>query len=360
MIDWHEVFEQVPRSLFAPPVFWADLGPGPWARIDRDADSALWAEVVARDQPLVIQFEDGHAEGTGLATSSLSMPTVVAEFLSRLDPLPHDRVLEIGTGSGWTAALLSSRPGVKVTSVEVDPDMAAQAAKRLKGAGFHPRLIVGDGAEGWPPGAPYDRVHATCAVTSIPNAWIEQTRPGGVIVAPYSPGFGCGTIVRLDVLPDGAAIGRFCGSADYMLLRSHRPAGGRPRAWVDAGRKAAGSATRLDPRLIRSAPVSVDLVIATLVPGVVSRFYEDIEQTGEATLWVLDARGPGGAWASVDYVPGHETYRVEQAGDRALWEEVEDAYAQWLKWGRPDITRFGMTVTPQAHTIWLDDPSNIV
>ncbi|WP_051713237.1 methyltransferase domain-containing protein [Spirillospora albida] len=358
MTDWDEVFRRVPRSLFAPPVVWADLGPGPWTRVDRDADPGRWDEVVALDRPLIVQFEDGRAEGEGLATSSLSMPTMVAEFLRLLDPLPHDRVLEIGTGSGWTAALLSSLPGVHVTSVEVDPDMAAQAAGRLKTAGFAPRLVVGDGSEGWRQGAPYDRVHATCAVSSVPRAWVEQTRPGGVIVAPYAPGFGFGTVLRLDVLPDGTAVGRFHGSADYMLLRAQRPAGGRPRAWVDAGGDVTVSETRLDPRSIRYAPVAADLVIAARVPGVVSRFYEDAEPTGEATLWILDAQGPGGAWASVDYVPGDEAYRLEQAGD--LWDRVEDAYVQWLKWGSPDITRFGLTVTPDAHTVWLDTPATPV
>ncbi|WP_285498496.1 methyltransferase domain-containing protein, partial [Actinomadura sp. NBRC 104425] len=136
-------------------------------------------------------------------------------------------MLEIGTGSGWTAALLSERVGAQnVTTVEVDPMLGMQAAERLKAAGCDCRVVIADGAEGWPAAAPYDRVHATCAVPQIPRAWIEQTRPGGVIVAPYSPGFGCGALVRLDVLPDGTAMGRFAGSADFMVLRSQRPAGG--------------------------------------------------------------------------------------------------------------------------------------
>jgi hypothetical protein len=85
---------------------------------------------------------------------------------------------------------------------------------------------------------------------------------------------------------------------------------------------------------------------------VTSRFYSD---DAGATLWILDA-GPGGAWASVDYEPGRRAYRVEQTGDRRLWDEVEAAYARWLSWGRPDITRFGMTVTPDTHHVWLDRP----
>jgi protein-L-isoaspartate(D-aspartate) O-methyltransferase len=77
-------------------------------------------------------------------------------------------------------------------------------------------------------------------------------------------------------------------------------------------------------------------------------------------MWVLDRDDHRGPWASVDYEPGRPDYEVQQAGNRDLWDEVEVACIQWLKWGRPDITRFGMTVTPTAHTVWLDDPGNAV
>jgi protein-L-isoaspartate(D-aspartate) O-methyltransferase len=325
--------------------------------VDANTDRATWEEVVALDRPLITQFEDGTAEGDGLATSSASMPSVVTQFLEQLEPQDHHRILEIGTGTGWTAALLSHRVGAEnVTSIEIDPEVAATAEERLKAAGHFPHLAVGDGGLGWSERAPYDRVHATCAVSRIPRAWIEQTRPGGVIVCPYSPGFGYGQILRLDVLPDGKAMGRFAGSADYMLLRSQRPAGGPARRWVQATTgEVTVSETELDPRSIRHAPVSADLVIATLVPGVVSRFYADDDG---ATLWVLDAAGPGGPWASVDYEPGKQTYRVEQTGHRRLWDEVEAAYKRWLSWGRPDINRFGMTITRDTRRVWLDHPHN--
>ncbi|CNF11466.1 type 11 methyltransferase [Mycobacterium tuberculosis] len=360
MTDWREVMRRVPRSRFTPPVVWVDLGPGPWARVDRDADPAEWDRVVALDQPLITQFEDGAAEGEGLATSSLSMPTVVVEGLDQLDPYDHHRVLEVGTGSGWTAALLSERVGgTNVTTVEVDPALGMRAAERLKAFGCEARVVVGDGAEGWPPGAPFDRVHVTCAAPTIPYAWIRQTRPGGVIVVPYSPGFGFGALLRLDVLPDGTATGRFAGSADYMMLRSRRPAGGQAHEWVQAARRdVRTSRTCIDPRALRYEPVSVDVVVAALVPGVVSRYYEG--EDGSATLWVLDREDHRGSWASVDYEPGCAEFEVEQAGTRSLCDEVEAAYAQWLAWGRPGISRFGVTVTTETQVVWLDGPGNVI
>ncbi|XVQ11846.1 hypothetical protein ACQP1W_04470 [Spirillospora sp. CA-255316] len=175
-------------------------------------------------------------------------------------------------------------------------------------------------------------------------------------MAPFSAGYGYGAILRLDVLDDGTAVGRFSGSADYMLLRSQRPAGGPARTWTQATeRDVRISRTRLDPRSLPYGPVGVDLAVAAQVPGVVSRFSSDAEG---ATLWVLDRADHRGSWASVDYEPGRSDFEVQQAGDRSLWDETEAAYLQWLRWGRPDIARFGITVTPDAHMVWLDDPGN--
>lgn len=357
MSNWDEVVATVPRRSFIPPLIWADLGPGPWTRIDQADSPDEWEAAVSANCPLVTQMDDGAADGPGLASSSASMPSLVVEFLNLLDVQDHDRVLEIGTGTGWTAALLSARLGEQnVTSIEVDPTVAKQAAANLEAAGYAPALIVGDGASIRPEGSPFDRVHVTCAVATLPYAWVEQTRPGGVVVCPYSAGFGFGQRLRLDVLPNGTAVGRFSGSASYMLLRSQRTASGREEQWT-SGTTPAVSRTRLDPRVVRYAPIAADLVISILVPGVVSRIYTDDDG---ATFWVLDSASHRGPWASVDYEHGQPDYEVQQAGERSLWDEVEAAYFRWVSWGRPDISRFGMTVTPEGHRIWLDDPSRVI
>lgn len=356
-----EAVAAVPRRLFVPPVVWADLGPGPRVRIDRETDPAKWAEVTDRDIPLVTQFEDGRAAGEGLATSSCSMPSMVNAFLDELQVYENNRVLEIGTGTGWTAALLCELAAQdNVTSVEIDPELAQQAVRSLKGSGYAPRVVTGDGAAGLPDGAPYDRVHVTCAVRDIPRAWLSQARPGGIIACPYAPGFGHGHILQLRVTHEGTAVGRFGGPADYMMLRSQRPPQGRARTWVSAGGPIRVSATNLDPRMLERAPAGADLMIATLVPGVITRMCEAGDGSGECTYWVLDADGPGGPWASVDYEPGNATYEVQQAGDRKLWDEAEAAYLRWLQAGQPDISRFGLAVKPDGQQLWLDQPRNII
>jgi protein-L-isoaspartate(D-aspartate) O-methyltransferase len=97
---------------------------------------------------------------------------------------PGDRVLEIGTGCGYQAAVLA-RLAAHVTSVEVVPELSARAAATLAALGVrNVETHVGDGHAGWPAGAPYDAIIATAAAATAPPAWIEQLAPGGRLVAP--------------------------------------------------------------------------------------------------------------------------------------------------------------------------------
>src|SRR5690606_12311496 len=157
----------VPRHVFAPPVAWT----GDSDRVSKEADPEGWLDLVYGDDAIITQLDDGATDlttGAGRFTSSLSASSTVVSLLELLDVEPGHRVLDVGTGTGWTAALLSRLVGsANVTSVEVDPAVSARAAANLERAGVAPRLIVGDGAHGWALGAPYDRVHATCAVARV-------------------------------------------------------------------------------------------------------------------------------------------------------------------------------------------------
>jgi protein-L-isoaspartate(D-aspartate) O-methyltransferase len=99
---------------------------------------------------------------------------------------PGARVLEIGAGTGYNAALLAHLVGASgtVTSVELDPDAAADARRALRVAGSPVAVVVGDGHGGWPAAAPFDALVATASVDAIPLAWHEQLVPGGVLVVP--------------------------------------------------------------------------------------------------------------------------------------------------------------------------------
>ncbi|WP_245691186.1 methyltransferase domain-containing protein [Sinosporangium album] len=349
-----EALRAVPRHMFVPPVVLA--GPdGALQLVDRDTDPNAWWDAVYSRMPLVTQLDDGRTPlqaKAGDYSSSSSAPSTVVDLLELLDVGPRHRVLEIGTGTGWTAALLAHLVGdaALVTSIEVDQAVAEQAAKHLGEAGISPRLIVGDGALVVPEGAPYDRVHATCAVTEVPYAWVEQTRPGGVIVAPWHTGFGAGHALRAVVRPDGTAVGRFRRFADYMVMRSQRGGFDAQHGEDSTGR------TRVDPRTIAGAPPGAALAMAASTGLRTSTRTED---DGRVLLWLVDPADPG-QWALVTYEPGADDYEVYQVGPRPVWDEVVNAYFAWVTWGEPERRRFGVTIVPEGQSIWLDSPDHVI
>ncbi|MFC5825197.1 protein-L-isoaspartate(D-aspartate) O-methyltransferase [Nonomuraea insulae] len=352
----------VPRHQFIPPVGLITPGKDSTAYlINRDADPHTWWDVVYSDTAVVTQLHDGTVplrEATGGYTSSSSQPSTVADLLNLLDPDPGQRVLEIGTGTGWTSALLCHLVGEhgEVTSIEVDRAVAEQAANNIAAAGARPNLILGDGALGYPGRAPYDRVHVTCGIRTVPYAWIQQCRPGAVIVLPYSPNFNSNFVLRLVVLPNGTAIGHFPSLASYMMMRSQRSV--EPCAARGPEEKH-HLTTQVDPRTIAYAPAGADLVISTLT-GLDSSTSDEPDEDGEAfRMWVSDPNDPN-SWAVAIWRPGAVEHKVYQVGDRPLWDEVLEAYFRWVSWGRPNRERFGMTVTPEGQEIWLDSPDRIV
>jgi protein-L-isoaspartate(D-aspartate) O-methyltransferase len=352
----------VPRHLFIPAVgLISPRKTGTAHLIDRTADPVAWWDTVYSDTSIVTQLDDGRtalSELSGDYTSSASAPSTVADLLNLLDPDPGQHVLEIGTGTGWTAALLAHLVGRhgEVVSIEVDAAVAERAAKNLASAGVTAHLIVGEGAAGCPERAPFDRVHVTCGIRTVPYAWVEQARPGAVIVLSYCPGFGANHALRLVVRPDGTAIGRFPGFASYMMMRSQRGTPDQPpRGPADRHHLI----TRIDPRTVAHAPAGADLAISALT-GLTSNGSAEPDEDGELyRLWVSDPGDPH-SWAAVDWRPDMAEYKLYQVGDRPLWDEVVAAYFRWVGWGEPGRDRFGMTIGPDGQRIWLDAPDRVV
>ncbi|MEV0617203.1 methyltransferase domain-containing protein [Nonomuraea sp. NPDC050404] len=351
----------VPREEFVPARGLAVFEDGGPRLIDREQARADWLSTVYSDTSIVTQLDDGATElskGVGDYTSSASAPSTVASLLHRLDVEAGHHVLEVGTGTGWTAALLSHLVGQHgmVTSIEVDQAVAAQASKNLAAVGVQANLVTGDGAEGYPQAVPYDRVQATCGIRNVPYPWIEQARPGAVIVMPYCPGFGDGHELRLVVTSDGVAHGRFPGYASYMLMRAQRPLTDEAARSPDEKH---WKTTRVDPRTVAFASPGAHLVITALT-GLTSAEAADRDEDGELhRLWLSDPAVPH-SWGTVQWRPGADEYEVYQVGDRPLWDEVTEAYFRWVAWGEPGRSRFGMTVTREGQRIWLDTPDNLI
>jgi protein-L-isoaspartate(D-aspartate) O-methyltransferase len=123
----------------------------------------------------------------GQAISSSSQPAIMALMLDQLALAPGQRVLEIGAGTGYNAALMShiTGPAGVVVSVDIDADLASQARQHLAAAGYPDVTVAAaDGVGGYPPGAPYDRIIATVGVSDLAPAWLDQAGPGARIVVP--------------------------------------------------------------------------------------------------------------------------------------------------------------------------------
>jgi protein-L-isoaspartate(D-aspartate) O-methyltransferase len=156
-------FLDVPRERFVPAVA-----------------AAYGMERVYADDALVTRQRDG------VPMSSSSQPQIMASMLEALDVRRGQRVLEIGLGTGYNAALLSRLAGAHgvVTSIDLDASAVVAAREALAATRHQVTAVDGDGRMGWAVGAPYDRIEVTASTSVIPLAWWEQLAPDGLLVVP--------------------------------------------------------------------------------------------------------------------------------------------------------------------------------
>ena len=150
---------------------------------------------------------------------TISAPHMVAIMTDLLDAEAGDRVLEVGTGRGYHAAVTSEIAGPEnVYSVEFGADLAENARETLERTGYGEVSVrQGDGRKGWPEHAPYDAAYFTCAVPDIPEPVIEQVRPGGTILAPV--GDWSQTLVRARIGEDGIESRERHGAVRFVSVR---------------------------------------------------------------------------------------------------------------------------------------------
>lgn len=354
---WRKAFESTPRHVFVPR-FWAlDTYNAPTRLVDGadPAHQTEWLDRIYRDHFLATQWMP--QDGRRMITSSASQPTLVARMLHLLDVHDHDRVLEIGTGTGYNTALLCHRVGDRaVSSVEIDPILVAEAQARLAQLGYRPQLAAGDGAQGLPQDTPYSRILSTCASPGVPAAWITQLADEGKIVAPFTVG---GALAVLTKTGAGEVSGRFDSEqAWFMPLRpADRPL---PEGYLvdlpephPAQRQHHGT-TEVDPGAFADPDFRFWLCLHfpadTRIIDIVTN---DFTRTGvivHTTEHRATAEFPAGPTASPS--------RITQDA-RRLFDTVEAAWHAWQRHGRPHRTRIGITAhTNGTQNAWLDSPTS--
>lgn len=151
---------------------------------ERFLDPGTPVEVAYANQPVLLK-----RDRMGRPISTISQPSMIAAMLDQMQVSDGDVILEIGTASGYNAALLSALTGPTgfVVSIELEGDLAAEARRSLQALNIgNVSVITADGTAGWEPKAPYDEVVVTAGAEEVAPAWKEQLREGGRLVVPLA------------------------------------------------------------------------------------------------------------------------------------------------------------------------------
>ncbi|MCP2167055.1 methyltransferase domain-containing protein [Goodfellowiella coeruleoviolacea] len=353
---WRAAFAATPRHEFVP-AYYEQNPDGTWREINADLDRDTWLTAVYSDETLITALTDsvnGHGNDRR-AVSSSTQPSLMARMLEALDVRDGHHVLEIGTGTGYNAALLCHRLGdSRVHSVDIDHHLVEAAQQRLTRVGYLPTLRAWDGARGLAEHGPYDRIIATCAVPAVPYAWVDQLRGAGAILVDVKPATMGGNLVLLHRDGD-QAVGRFLpGWAGFMQMR-HSTASEEARRLPRPDRSESVSRVASVPAVPWEAPVPWFLATRTMPVGVTfgQRWDEHTQQVGDTYL-----AAPDGSWCEISAEDEHGKRRVWEGGPVSIVGAIEEAYRLWHDLDEPGWDQLGLTVTPHEQYVWLNDPAS--
>ena len=360
--QWQQAVCEIPRHVFVPSYYEANEGSMVATETTTDQPSRVrWLNAVYSNTALITKLAHDSREAQPEFLSSSSTPGLMTRMLEALDIHDGQRVLEIGTGTGYNAALLCHRLGAaNVFSVDIEPDLVDLARVRLAELGYHPTLVTTDGVAGLPEHAPFDRIIATCAVPAIPWSWVDQTTVGGIILTDIKLGLNAGNLVRLTRTGPQRAEGRFdAGQAAFMSLR-HRPGASERVPYTRAPRDnpITEHTTTLDPRTPWTNPVVWFLTALRIGPHY-RMGYTGGDPRHSPNAVCLST--PDGSRSEITLAPNTDgSHTMRHTGPRHLWSCLEAAHQLWDAAGRPDWPRLGLTVTPQIQTLYADEPTNTI
>lgn len=338
-----DAFLAVPRELFV-----AELA------------AAEGLEAVYRNQPLVTRKDT-----RGAPVSSSSQPGVMVSMLDELDLRPGLRVLEVGAGTGYNAALIATivGSGGRVVSVDIDREIAATARRALRTGGYKARVLARDGRDGWPSGAPYDRIMITASSLEVPPALCDQLTGDGLLELPLrfsqsrhgqqaivvlrrsdsgldSVNVFPGAFMGLRDRPDCAAPapGAYLGATETIerTWRGHTSLEGAPLKRLGRlGRRRLLGVALQDPEVtalgLRAPAYALRLFVSLALPE--SVVVEGRYDRG-AGIGVVDVEGSGltmlaGTWRHIT--------RIERYGKAPAATPLLEAVEDWVALGRPGL-----------------------
>lgn len=343
---WRDAVASTPRHLFVP-AWWARSG-GRWKVRHGPSDEAAWLEAAYRDRTLITKIGTLHAdhattadEPTGRPTSSSTLPVLVLQMYRHARIGEKHAVLDVGTGSGYGAALLCHLLGDElVTSIDVDDYVTAIATRRLAEAGHHPRVasIDATGDLRWT----FDRIVAMVSVRPIPPSWLTALNPGGRLTTTIS---GTSLIVSATKTDDGGAVGVV--ERDWAMFMRTRTGADYPPGLSDlmeTARTAEGDEVRTGrfPVIdIEQNAWELRSMVEILAPGI----EHDYRETGDARIALMVHED--GSWARAEQI-GREPPTVHQGGPRRLWDVLDEARDYWLQHGALPLYGANVTITPDG------------
>ncbi|MGH3622499.1 MAG: protein-L-isoaspartate O-methyltransferase family protein, partial [Sciscionella sp.] len=303
---------------------------------DQDPDNEVLDTIYSPQSLLTSTGQDG-----GLPSSS-SAPTLMARMLEALDLRPGMRVLEIGAGTGYNAALIATLTHAPVVTVDADASTARGAVESLGRLGLDQEITVhhGDGYLGEPSGGPYDRIIVTCGVAGLSPHWLDQLAPNGLILAPIAHG---------GVHPILAASHHGTISAKAMLWADFMPATGPLRPATLVGHDPAD--------YVAPAPITVipdaspartqadynDLwfFLAVQDPRITRAYIDDDTLDVSKGACALHVPPRGTAWVQNDG-------SIAATGEPAVADELHTLIRAWQTTDRPALTQFTATFDQTA------------
>jgi protein-L-isoaspartate(D-aspartate) O-methyltransferase len=322
-----EAFRATPRHCFIDRVFQYQGKESDWREIiTRDTDEDDLLGLVYSDQALSTHLSEDRPGKRVLPDSSSSQPSLMAQMLEDLKLRRGQRVLEIGAGTGYNAALMAHVVGPSlVTSIDVDLEVLSEAWDHLRK--FPERgvqLQHGDGRQGFPERAPYDRIMVTAATPDLEPAWLAQLRSNGLLVAPLDLAPGLAFVVR-----GRATGGRFQGAlmraAYFMPLRSKEGEDGPegdvpPRFLLEVRSIAAPWAGWFERKRPRGGWLGFSQSVAFFAWLRALTIYHHPAVKGESLFGISD--GPEACWFGPDQ--WHVTSDTARDFAENLWREFLD------------------------------------